>query len=116
MEAVGDDADGAEELVAVVASGVADGGSEVRIAEGAAAPPAPSFPTAAAAAATAAAFSGGTLGVFTGKRGELFLLREEEKNRSGFSDAEEAASNLARPLATAPTSSTSNSWKSQNKY
>ena len=58
--------------------------------------------TAEAAAATAAAFSGGTLGVFTGSRGEFCRLRDE-KNLSGFSDVEEdAASNLARPFATAP--------------
>ena len=55
----------------------------------------------------------GILGVFTGSNGELFRLLDEEKNLSGFSAAadtadeaedeeEVAASNLARPLATAP--------------
>ena len=51
--------------------------------------------------------SDGTLGVLTGSNGELVRDLEEEKNLNGFCSVwgggdEDAASNFALPLATAP--------------
>lgn len=103
------------------ASGAPPGGEAAFVDEESAAsfPEAAAAPAATAAAAAFSAAVGGTLGVLTGRRGELVRLLEDEKNLSGFSaaagavtvdppslpapfDGVDAASNFALPLATAP--------------